>query len=84
MMIPSGNSDRKKIKQAIESVSNAMSAIEQHNEHIKEICVRIEEEFDLPKAKFKKVATMYHKGNADVISNEQSELEDLYDAAINS
>lgn len=83
-MIPSSSEDRKRIKSAMKEMSNAMSAIEGHQDHIKEICVRVEEEFDIPKAKFKKVSTMYHKGNADIVADENSEIEDLYDAAVNS
>jgi hypothetical protein len=81
MMIPSSNEDRKRIKSAMKDVSDAMTKIEMQQEHIKEICVRMEEEFDLPKAKFKKVAVMYHKGNADIVSSDNSEIEDLYEAA---
>ena len=83
-MIPSSNEDRKKIKGAMKEVSNAMNGIEGHQDHIKEICVRVEEEFGIPKGKFKKVATMYHKGNADIVAEDNSEIEDLYDAAVNS
>ena len=83
-MIPSSKEDRKIIKNAMKEFSNAMIAIEGHQDHIKEICVRVEEEFDIPKAKFKKVAAMYHKGNADIIAEDNSEIEDLYDAAVNS
>lgn len=84
MMIPSSKDDRKRIKAAMKEVSNAMAAMEGHQDHIKEICVRVEEEFDIPKAKFKKVATMYHKGNADIVAEDNSEIEDLYEAAVNS
>jgi hypothetical protein len=42
----------------------------------------MDEEFDLPKAKFKKVATMYHKGNMDIVREENSDIEDLYEAAV--
>jgi len=84
MMIPSSKEDRKKIKSAMKDVSNAMTKIEAQQEYIKDVCVRMDEEFDLPKAKFKKVATMYHKGNMDIVKEEQSEIEDLYEAAVDS
>lgn len=83
MIIPSSADDRKRIKAAMKEVSNVMAKIESNQDHIKEICVRVEEEFDIPKAKFKKVATMYHKGNADLVAEGNSEIEDLYDAAVN-
>lgn len=84
MMIPSAKEDRKKIMGAMKKISDAMIAIESHQDHIKEICVAVEEEFDVPKTKFKKVAMMYHKGNADIVAEDNAEIEDLYDAAVNS
>jgi hypothetical protein len=27
---------------------------------------------------------MYHKGNADIVAEDNAEIEDLYDAAVNS
>lgn len=81
-MIPSGKDDRKRIKAAMKEISTAMTKIEAQQDYIKDVCVRMDEEFDLPKAKFKKVATMYHKGNMDVVREENSDIEDLYEAAI--
>lgn len=82
MIIPSSDNDRKRLKDAMKRVSEAMSKIEGQQEHIKEICEAVEEEHDVPKAKFKKVATMYHKGNADIFAADNAEIEELYDAAV--
>jgi|JYMV01.1.fsa_nt_gi hypothetical protein len=82
MIIPNSDNDRKRIKEAMKRVSEAMSKIEEHQDHIKEICAAVEEEHDVPKAKFKKVATMFHKGNADIFAADNAEIEELYDAAV--
>ena len=82
MIIPNSDSARKRVKDAAQKVSEAMSRIEEHQDHIKEICAMVEDELDVPKAKFKKVATMFHKGNADIFASDNAEIEDLYDATI--
>ena len=79
VIIPSSPEDRKKIRQALEEISNSLTRIEAERDLIKDILQDVEDKFELPKKYTRKVAKIYHKQNFKEVQAEQSELETIYE-----
>ena len=74
IIIPSSVEDRKRIKSAMEEISNSYVRVEAERDFVKEAINSLSEEVDVPKNILRKMAKIYHKQNmADVVS----ELEDI-------
>ena len=70
--------DRKKIKDALQEISNSMTRIEAEKDLIKEIVDDLSSSFEFDKKTVRKMARVYHKQN--FISEQQAfdEFETLY------
>jgi vacuolar-type H+-ATPase subunit D/Vma8 len=79
VIIPSSPEDRKKIRGALEEISNSLTRIEAERELIKEILQDVEDKFELPKKYTRKVAKIFHKQNFAEVKTEQEDLETIYE-----
>ena len=74
VIIPSNEEDRKRIKDAMEEISNSYTRTEAERDFVKEAINNLAEDVDIPKNILRKMARIYHKQNmADVVS----EVEDI-------
>lgn len=79
VIIPSSPDDRKKIRGALEEISNSLTRIEAERSLIKEILQDVEDKFELPKKYTRKVAKIFHKQNFAEVKTEQEDLETIYE-----
>ena len=79
IIIPSSPDDRKKIRGALEEISNSLTRIEAERSLIKEILQDVEDKFELPKKYTRKVAKIFHKQNFAEVKTEQEDLETIYE-----
>lgn len=79
VIIPSSIEDRKKIRGALEEISNSLTRIEAERDLIKEILQDVEDKFELPKKYTRKVAKIFHKQNFAEVKTEQEDLETIYE-----
>lgn len=79
VIIPSSPEDRKKIRGALEEISNSLTRIEAERDLIKEILQDVEDKFELPKKYTRKVAKIFHKQNFAEVKTEQEDLETIYE-----
>lgn len=77
--MPSSPEDRKKIRDALQEISNSLTRIEAERDLIKEILEDVEDKFELPKKYTRKVAKIYHKQNFAEVKTEQEDLETIYE-----
>lgn len=70
--------DRKKIKDALQEISDSMTRIEAERDLIKDIVNDVNDNFKLPKKYINKMARIYHKQNFAKEQQETDELESLY------
>ena len=76
--------DRKKIKDALQEISNSMVRISAERDLIKEIKSKIAEDPEvLTKKQISKMASVYHKQNFSIEQQEFSDFEALYEEVVN-
>lgn len=75
--------DRKKVKSAIDEISNSMARMEGEKDLIKETIDDIFEEYKIPKKTLRKMATVYHKQKFHETLEDHEEFETLYENVIN-
>lgn len=80
IIIPSSPDDRQKIRDAIQEISNSLTRIEAEQDHIKSVLTVVEEKYDIPKKQTRKIASAYHKQNAEEVLSEMNVFETLYEA----
>jgi DNA repair ATPase RecN len=78
IIYPSSSDDRKKIREALQEISNSLTRIEAERDLIKEILQNIEDRFELPKKYTRKVAKIFHKQNMNEVKAENERLETIY------
>lgn len=74
--------DRKKIRNALQEVSNSYTRVEAERDLIKDIIKTISEDFDLPKKTVRKMAKVYHKQNFNQEREEFSDFEAMYEEVL--
>jgi len=79
VIVPSSPEDRKKIRNALQEISNSLTRIEAERDMIKDILQNVEDNFELPKKYTRKIAKIYHKQNFTEVKEEASDLETLYE-----
>jgi archaellum component FlaC len=70
--------DRKKLKQAIEEISNSMTRVEAEKDFQKEAIANICDKIEIDKKYVKKLATIYHRNTISQVKTETSDIEALY------
>jgi hypothetical protein len=78
MNIISNPEDRKKIKNALQEISDSMTRMEAERDLIKDIVKDVSDNYQLPKKYISKMARIYHKQNFQITQQETEELESLY------
>lgn len=74
VIIPTSDEDRKRIRGAMEEISNSYTRVEAERDFVKDAINDLSEEVDIPKNILRKMARIFHKQNmADVVS----EVEDI-------
>ena len=68
--------DRKKLRGAIQEISNSMTRTEAERDLIKEIVKEMSDLFQIPKKTIKKIATTYHR---QTLTQEVADHEDFVD-----
>lgn len=76
--------DRKKIKDALQEISDSMTRMEAERDLIKDIVNDVNDNFKLPKKYITKMAKIYHKQNFAKEQQETDELESLYLTIVDS
>lgn len=74
IIVPSSAEDKKKIRNAMDEISNSMTRIEAERDHIKEIKNKLKEDFSFPSKVINRMAKVHHKRN---FTEEQSQNEDF-------
>lgn len=77
--IPSSPEDRKRIKAALQEMSDCMTRIEAERDLIKNIIENVHEEFELSKKTFRRMAKVYYRQNFSKEVAEHEEFEVLYE-----
>lgn len=77
IVIPSTPADRKRLKDAMQEISNSYLRQEAEREFVKEAIISLEEDIGIPKKYLGKMARIYHKQNVSEIVSEIEEIEAL-------
>jgi hypothetical protein len=77
--IPSSPEDRKKIRVALQEISDSMTRIEAERDLIKDIINTVHEDFLLNKKTFRKMARVFHRQNFSEEVADHEEFEVLYE-----
>jgi len=77
--IPSSPEDRKRIRTALQEMSDSMTRIEAERDLMKEIITNVHEEFELSKKTFRRMAKVYHRQNFSKEVAEHEEFEVMYE-----
>ncbi len=71
--------DRKKLRNAINEISNSYTRIQAERDLVKEIVVDISDKLQIPKRTITKIARIYYKQNFNEEQESFEELESLYE-----
>lgn len=77
--IPSSPEDRKRIRAALQEMSDSMTRIDAERDLMKQIINNVHEEFELSKKTFRRMAKVYHRQNFSKEVAEHEEFEVLYE-----
>ncbi|OUU46318.1 MAG: hypothetical protein CBC12_11875 [Candidatus Puniceispirillum sp. TMED52] len=84
IIIPSSEADRKRIKDAMQEISNSFLRQEAEREFVKEALISLEDDIGIPKKYLSKMARIYHKQNMSEIMSEIEEIEALLETVNNA
>lgn len=79
IIIPSSPADRKKLKDGVDQIVNALTRMDSEKEYIKETLAELEEKFDIKKKFLRKMAVDQHKAKFDDDRSEREDYEDLFE-----
>jgi archaellum component FlaC len=77
VIVPSNPEDLKRIKDAMQEISNSFTRIEAEKDFQKEALVSLEEDVGIPKKYLRKMARIYHKQNMNQIKSEMETIDFL-------
>jgi hypothetical protein len=78
-MTISSPEDKKKLKNAIQEISNSMTRMEAERDLIKEIVKEQSDQFQIPKKILAKIAKTYHKQNLTQEVEDHEDFVELYE-----
>ena len=81
-MTISNPADRKKIRDALQEISNSMTRIDAEKDFIKDAIADISDNFKLSKKTVSKLARVYHKQTFNVETEAFQEFENLYEEVV--
>lgn len=71
--------EKKKVKDAIQELSNSMTRIDAEKDLMKDIVQATFDSTGIDKKKLRKLATIYHKQIMDQVRTETNDLDELYE-----
>jgi len=80
VIIPSSEEDRKKIRGAMEEISNSYTRVEAERDFVKDAINALADEVDIPKNILRKMARIYHKQNMQDVVSEVEDIEALMES----
>jgi len=78
--IPSSPEDKKKIRQALQEISDSLTRMEAERDLIKDILQTVEDNYQIKKKYTRRLAKVYHKKNFTQVQQDQQDLETLYES----
>ena len=80
--IPSDDQTKKRIRSALEEISNSMTRMGAERDLIKNILQDVENDTQVPKKYIRKMATIFHKQNLNEVKAENDDVETLYETVV--
>jgi len=80
--IPSDEQTKKRIRGALEEISNSMTRMGAERDLIKNILQDVENDTQVPKKYIRKMATIFHKQNLNEVKAENDDVETLYETVV--
>lgn len=82
VVIPSDDETKKRIRGALEEISNSMTRMGAERDLIKNILQDIEDDTQVPKKYLRKMANIFHKQNLNEVKTENDDVETLYETVV--
>jgi ribosomal protein S20 len=82
VVIPSDDESKKRIRNALEEISNSMTRMSAERDLIKNILQDVEDDTQVPKKYLRKMANIFHKQNLNEVKAENDDVETLYETVV--
>lgn len=82
VVIPSDDETKKRIRGALEEISNSMTRMGAERDLIKNILQDVEDDTQVPKKYLRKMANIFHKQNLNEVKAENDDVETLYETVV--
>lgn len=82
VVIPSDDETKKRIRGALEEISNSMTRMGAERNLIKNILQDVEDDTQVPKKYLRKMANIFHKQNLNEVKTENDDVETLYETVV--
>ena len=82
VVIPSDDETKKRIRGALEEISNSMTRMGAERDLIKNILQDVENDTQVPKKYLRKMANIFHKQNLNEVKTENDDVETLYETVV--
>jgi len=79
VIVPSSPEDKKKIRQALQEISDSLTRMEAERDLIKDILQTVEDNYKIKKKYTRRLAKVFHKQNFNQVQQDQQDLETLYE-----
>jgi len=79
VVVPSSPEDKKKIRQALQEISDSLTRMEAERDLIKDILQTVEDNYKIKKKYTRRLAKVFHKQNFNQVQQDQQDLETLYE-----
>jgi DNA repair ATPase RecN len=80
VVVPSSPEDKKKIRQALQEISDSLTRMEAERDLIKDILQTVEDNYKIKKKYTRRLAKVFHKQNFNQVQQDQQDLETLYES----
>ena len=80
VIVPSSPEDKKKIRQALQEISDSLTRMEAERDLIKDILQTVEDNYKIKKKYTRRLAKVFHKQNFNQVKQDQQDLETLYES----
>ena len=80
VIVPSSQEDKKKIRQALQEISDSLTRMEAERDLIKDILQTVEDNYKIKKKYTRRLAKVFHKQNFNQVQQDQQDLETLYES----
>ena len=80
VVVPSSPEDKKKIRHALQEISDSLTRMEAERDLIKDILQTVEDNYKIKKKYTRRLAKVFHKQNFNQVQQDQQDLETLYES----